>query len=267
MARQLKVVAGTDKDKGRSFELPERGSLHLGRAPETDTLLTDVRVSGSHCRVYAEGPRVTITDNGSTNGTFVNDRPLAPDELRDLVPGDVIRLGENTQLELASDDIAVMKTVGGNADMVARELAAYAAKLPPAPPSRPAARPPSSIASAPRAPSRQVSARAHPAEPTVAVTCSCGQQLMAREKYAGSQVRCPTCRNLLQLPGRPALAQPAGDKRLEEARASSPRARWLGRVATIAAGILLVLAAGVFLASLLTSKTKSVEPATMVKGR
>ena len=249
MAMQLKVIAGTEKDKGRTFDLPAQGSLHLGRAPETDSRFTDVRVSGSHCRIYVEAGRLAITDTGSTNGTFVNEKPLTPDELRDLAPGDVIRLGENTRVEVAGDDIAVMKTVAGDAGMLAREIAAAAAKLPPAaPPIRPSAVKP---ALAPR-PVRQQSA-----EPTVEVLCSCGQQLVAREKYAGTRVRCPNCRDILQLPGRAAMVQPVEEEVSLPPVPAPVRGKFWPRVLTIAAGILLLLAAGACLASLFSESGKS----------
>jgi predicted component of type VI protein secretion system len=253
MALQLKVIAGAEKDKGRSFDLPEQGSLHLGRGPDTDSRFNDVRVSGSHCRVYVQGGQVTISDNGSTNGTFVNERPLVADEIRDLAPGDVIRLGENTKLEVAGDDIAVMKTVAGNAGMLARELAAAAARV--TPPPRPAAapvRPSTPPAPAPR-PSRM-----QPAEPTVDVVCDCGQQLVAREKYAGTKVRCPNCRNVLQLPGRPALAQPVLDDELTTAPSPAAKGKTaLGRLLTIAAAFLLLMATGACLAALFSDGGKS----------
>jgi predicted component of type VI protein secretion system len=258
MAMQLKVIAGAEKDMGRTFDLPEQGSLHLGRAPDTDSRFNDVRVSGSHCRVYAQGGQLTISDNGSTNGTFVNERPLAPDELRDLVPGDVVRLGENTKLEVAGDDIAVMKTVAGNAGMLARELAAAAARVTPPRPAAPV-RPSISPAPAPRP------NRAQPAEPTVDVVCGCGQQLVAREKYAGSKVRCPNCRNILQLPGRPALAQPIGDDEPmpEQAPVGKGKNAW-ARLATIAAAFLLLMATGACLASLFSGGKAANSPAKAV---
>lgn len=250
MAIQLKVIAGTEKDKGRVFDLPDQGSIHLGRGPETISRFTDVRVSGSHCRVYADGGRLSITDNGSTNGTFVNERPLVADELRDLAPGDVIRLGENTQLEVGGEDIAVMKTVAGNAGMLARELAAAVARLPAASaPVRPSA--PSSLTGS--RPARQQST-----EPTVEVLCSCGQQLLAREKYAGTRVRCPNCRNILQLPGRPALAQPVADDVSESPAPANPnRGKLWTRLVTVAAGILLVIAAAACLATLFSGTGKA----------
>src|SRR5439155_26389 len=42
------------------------------------------------------------------------------------------------------------------------------------------------------------------------VQCRCGQQLLARDRYAGAQVRCPNCGELLQLPGRPTVVRPVG---------------------------------------------------------
>jgi predicted component of type VI protein secretion system len=259
MAIQLKVIAGADKDKGRIFDLPEQGSLHLGRGPDTDTRFNDVRVSGSHCRVYAEANRLTITDNGSTNGTFINEQPLTPDELRDLVPGDVIRLGEYTRIEVAGDDIAVMKTVAGNAGMLARELAAAAAKAAPVPPYRQPTPAPMPAAGSPAPFRPSAPARPQqPAEPTVEVLCSCGQQLIAREKYAGTRVRCPSCRNILQLPGRPALAQPVAD---EEIPAPTVPAKAGGklwpRLVTFVAGVLLLVVAGAFLATLFAGSGKT----------
>jgi predicted component of type VI protein secretion system len=262
MAMQLKVIAGTGKDKGRVFDLPEQGSVLLGRGPETDSRFTDVRVSGSHCRVYAERGRITITDIGSTNGTFVNESVLAPDELRDLAPGDIIRLGENTQMELSGEDIAVMKTVAGNAGLLARELAAAAAKLQAAPrpvgPSTPTP-PPAPRLSLP-VPTTPRPARPQPAEPTVEVTCSCQQQLVAREKYAGTRVRCPNCRAVIQLPGRAAVAQPVAE---EEFAAPLPAAssanKWVTRVLTVLAGAMLMLAVGACLWTLFTEHSKAAD--------
>jgi serine/threonine protein kinase len=44
-------------------------------------------------------------------------------------------------------------------------------------------------------------------EGKITVTCQCGQVLQAREKYAGTSVRCPACLNLLVLPGKSSFAQ------------------------------------------------------------
>jgi hypothetical protein len=64
----------------------------IGRAVESDIVITSRRVSREHARVQREGRRVVLVDLGSTNGTFLNeDRVLAPVELRD---GDRISVGD-----------------------------------------------------------------------------------------------------------------------------------------------------------------------------
>ncbi len=243
MAMRLKVIAGAEADKGRTFDLPVQGSLHLGRGPDTDTRFSDVRVSVSHCRVYVQGDRLAVSDNGSTNGTFVNGRPLGADEMLDLGPGDVIRLGERTRLEVGGDEVDVMKTVAGNAALLARELAAAAAKFPPAPAPAPT---PGDVPAAPPVP--------RPAGPVVEVTCACGQPLLAPEKYAGARVRCPVCNNILLLPDRPAPTGPA-----EGASAPRPFQLWAW-VVTLAAGALMLVAAGAFVAALLGGGKASEAP-------
>ena len=66
----------------------------IGRAVESDIVITSRRVSREHARQRREGWRVILEDLGSTNGTFLNDeRVLNPVELRDE---DRIRVGDVT---------------------------------------------------------------------------------------------------------------------------------------------------------------------------
>ncbi len=66
----------------------------IGRAVESDIVITSRRVSREHARLWREGWRVILEDLGSTNGTFLNDeRVLNPVELRDE---DRIRIGDVT---------------------------------------------------------------------------------------------------------------------------------------------------------------------------
>jgi pSer/pThr/pTyr-binding forkhead associated (FHA) protein len=66
----------------------------IGRALESDIVITSKRVSREHARIRREGWRAILEDLGSTNGTFLNDeRVLAPTELHDtdrIAIGDVI---------------------------------------------------------------------------------------------------------------------------------------------------------------------------------
>ena len=65
--------------------------LVLGRQPPSDLVLPSGEVSRAHCRIDIAGQAATVTDLGSTNGTFVNDRRItAPTR---LTVGDLLRLG------------------------------------------------------------------------------------------------------------------------------------------------------------------------------
>lgn len=66
-------------------------ALVIGRQPPCGLLLPGGEVSRQHCRIDVAGGEATITDLGSTNGTFVDGRRLAdPTALR---PGAVIQVG------------------------------------------------------------------------------------------------------------------------------------------------------------------------------
>ena len=50
-------------------------------------------VSGRHARVYREGNHYVLEDLKSTNGTFVNDKPIAR---HTLLEGDIVLVGKHT---------------------------------------------------------------------------------------------------------------------------------------------------------------------------
>lgn len=72
-------------------ELALDDGLTVGRAPENDLVLDDPFVSTLHARLERRGAVVTVEDLGSTNGTFVNERPV---QREDLTPGARLRIGE-----------------------------------------------------------------------------------------------------------------------------------------------------------------------------
>ncbi|MCP3139342.1 FHA domain-containing protein [Pyxidicoccus xibeiensis] len=76
-----------------SYDLPE-GVTSLGRADENDIVLGGDLVSRRHARLYVEGDVLRIEDLGSRNGSRVNGAPLQGS--RQLAPGDMVALGENT---------------------------------------------------------------------------------------------------------------------------------------------------------------------------
>jgi pSer/pThr/pTyr-binding forkhead associated (FHA) protein len=50
--------------------------LTIGRLPDNAVIIDNPAVSGHHARVLLEGDRVILEDLRSTNGTFVNGRPI-----------------------------------------------------------------------------------------------------------------------------------------------------------------------------------------------
>ncbi len=89
---------------GRSIPLPtDRAELLIGCQDAADSIFPDVdlapfdgRTSGvsrRHATLRYAGGQWTITDLGSANGTFVNDKALTPHTPTVLPEGSVVRLG------------------------------------------------------------------------------------------------------------------------------------------------------------------------------
>ena len=53
-----------------------KGTVTLGRGQDADIRLDDELVSRKHCTIGFDGVHVTVTDLGSTNGTFVDGQPI-----------------------------------------------------------------------------------------------------------------------------------------------------------------------------------------------
>ena len=76
----------------RFGERVELGShLAIGRGPSSDLVLEDAFVSSRHAAVEYGTDGLVLSDLGSTNGTYVNERPIAaPTRLK---RGDVVQIG------------------------------------------------------------------------------------------------------------------------------------------------------------------------------
>jgi hypothetical protein len=73
--------------------LPHTRPLRIGRHPTNELQLFDPRISRFHGRIeYSQG-QYFLTDVGSTNGMYLNDRWLAPHERTPLREGDMIQIG------------------------------------------------------------------------------------------------------------------------------------------------------------------------------
>lgn len=68
----------------------KEGKLSFGRGPECDVFLDDITVSRHHCDISLVNDVVTVHDNGSTNGTYVDSVAI---DKKQLEAGDVIQIG------------------------------------------------------------------------------------------------------------------------------------------------------------------------------
>src|ERR1700761_6330175 len=68
-------------------------SLRIGQAQNNQLVVNDSSVSSNHAEIRPEGQSYSITDLGSTSGTFVNEQRLPAYTSRLLNTGDTIRVG------------------------------------------------------------------------------------------------------------------------------------------------------------------------------
>jgi signal transduction histidine kinase len=81
-------------DQGVRFEL-EEPAITIGREGANTIQLHDHEVSRRHAVIKQEGPQCTVTDLGSSNGTFVNGRRI---ETHTLASGDELQVGGTQML-------------------------------------------------------------------------------------------------------------------------------------------------------------------------
>lgn len=110
----------------------------IGRLPDNVMVIDNPAVSARHARVYKEGHEYVLEDLKSTNGTFVNDKPIARHTLLD---GDRILVARHTLVfmqegsELGDDHadaVTQLPEIGGpmTLDVPGRRLAANDAIAP-----------------------------------------------------------------------------------------------------------------------------------------
>jgi pSer/pThr/pTyr-binding forkhead associated (FHA) protein len=88
------LIVKSGPDSGRIFPLAQ-GQNTLGGDSSNAIQLTDDTVSSRHCVVRLNGPKVSIHDLASKNGTVTDEQHVTP---RKLVSQDVVTIG-NTQMQ------------------------------------------------------------------------------------------------------------------------------------------------------------------------
>ena len=99
--------------------------VNIGRAEYNDVVIPDESVSTMHAKLQRREEIWVLTDNGSTNGTFVDGERLSGEAV--LSPGALIRFGETAVMFEPTDTQANVKKGSGTKVM-------GAIQIPPAPP-------------------------------------------------------------------------------------------------------------------------------------
>jgi len=69
-----------------------QGETVVGRSPYCSIVVNNRRVSRQHCALSLRGARLTVTDLGSANGTWVNGQAVL--QPTTLSPGDLLEVGD-----------------------------------------------------------------------------------------------------------------------------------------------------------------------------
>ena len=67
------------------------GANRFGRSTQCDFRIDHVTISAVHCEITLSADGLTVRDCGSTNGTYIDDRPVSEERLES---GQTLRLGE-----------------------------------------------------------------------------------------------------------------------------------------------------------------------------
>ena len=85
-----RMIVSIDSVVIKEVELTKERTT-LGRRPYNDIVIDNLAVSGEHAVIHMTDDGVEIEDVGSTNGTYVNAKAVARQELRN---GDIIEVGK-----------------------------------------------------------------------------------------------------------------------------------------------------------------------------
>jgi len=111
----LKATLTYPTDEGLLAEITlEEGKVSFGRGSEADYRFSDDGLSRLHATIYREGDNLWITDENSTNGSFVNGERVKPNGTI-LYDGDKIKIGHYTTLNIKIAAEQVSKTAGSAA--------------------------------------------------------------------------------------------------------------------------------------------------------
>lgn len=98
---RIEVLVGSDEP----LIFPLKSSrVSLGSSETCDIVINSSGVSRKHLVIFSESDKFFVSDQGSTNGTFVNEERLVPGRRVEFTSFFPLRLGDNVLVSLLSDD-------------------------------------------------------------------------------------------------------------------------------------------------------------------
>jgi hypothetical protein len=91
----MEVTLNIESPEGSRQAAVNEDHLTIGRGEAARIQINDRGLSRLHASIHREGDRIWILDEGSANGSYVNEQRVSPSGTP-LTDGDVIRLGGNT---------------------------------------------------------------------------------------------------------------------------------------------------------------------------
>jgi two-component system cell cycle response regulator len=101
----LIIIRGTPQ--GHRFFLTQE-EMTLGRDAIADITVSDQSISRKHAKVTKKDGKVFITDLGSSNGSFINDKKIEPGSAMPLVKEDMIKLGNSIFKFLPAGELEIL---------------------------------------------------------------------------------------------------------------------------------------------------------------
>ncbi len=92
MNTRYQLVMRNGPNPGATYSL-DADLMTIGRDPSNTIAINDAEISRQHARMSAQGGKIVIEDNGSTNGTAINGKRISGPHV--LKSGEMISFGED----------------------------------------------------------------------------------------------------------------------------------------------------------------------------
>lgn len=115
----IKLFMMNGPDRGRALK-HEDDTLYVGRSDENQIQIRDKSVSRRHLKIIKKNESYVIEDLGSTNGTFINDKPVSPGKpytVNDGVPVGVGNIFFSLGRKCSGDILAIKDFIDLSGDL------------------------------------------------------------------------------------------------------------------------------------------------------